>query len=242
MLSGKADENRIVLELNGTQNASSLNYLPNYIENVAPYFRYTGPYITNKLGMRAFSFYNFPIGVALKTPVLEAKTATAGIVNLSWTDITGATAYVLERKSSTAAPYEYLGTVPATIRTFEDKSLPNAPKIYYRVKAVSANAESLVYGYAESDFQVVLGTAAENTTLFSVYPNPVVGNEDVKVRFKKPVTGTISLLDQTGKVLKQQQVRQQQEVNITHGTLPTSIYLLHFKSGDAQHVSKLLIK
>lgn len=72
IISGKADNNRIILDLNGTQTASTIDYLPPFVVDSGPFYPYTGPYLTNKLGMRAFSFYNITISKALQTPVLMA--------------------------------------------------------------------------------------------------------------------------------------------------------------------------
>jgi hypothetical protein len=241
VVSGKAEENRIKLELSGSQNASILNYLPSYIADAAPFYRYSGPYITNKLGMRAFSFFEFPIGVALKKPTLEAKSGENRNVNLSWTEVSGAKEYILERKTDPNAAYQYLAKVSAPGRSYEDKSLPSAEKIYYRLKAASDISESLDYGYAESDSEIILGVTVEETSLFSVFPNPVSAHQDINIRFKNPVKGTISLLNQSGVVVKRQQVNQVQEVKMSGDALPPSIYFLYFKSEGIPHVRKLVI-
>lgn len=55
--SGVAAGRRVVLQLYNSSNATKISYLPTYVPENASYFPYTGPFILNRRGMRAFSFY-----------------------------------------------------------------------------------------------------------------------------------------------------------------------------------------
>jgi hypothetical protein len=52
---------RAILALNNPSNATKISYLPSFVPETASYFPYSGPYITNRKNMRAFSFYNVNI-------------------------------------------------------------------------------------------------------------------------------------------------------------------------------------
>ena len=53
--------NQVVLKLTSPATAKILSYLPPFIDNKSPDFPYTGPYLKNKRGLRAFSFYEMKI-------------------------------------------------------------------------------------------------------------------------------------------------------------------------------------
>jgi hypothetical protein len=59
--SGFASNNQVVLKLNVPTTASLISYLPALIDSKSPDFPYTGPYIKNKKGLRALSFYEVKI-------------------------------------------------------------------------------------------------------------------------------------------------------------------------------------
>ncbi len=52
---------RAILRLNNPSNATKISYLPAFVPETASYFPYSGPYITNRKNMRAFSFYEVNI-------------------------------------------------------------------------------------------------------------------------------------------------------------------------------------
>ncbi|MDI9874404.1 sialate O-acetylesterase [Flectobacillus rivi] len=55
-------KNAILLDLFNTNSSTTIDYLPPIVNKGDPLFPYVGPYITNQLGMRALSFYQYPIG------------------------------------------------------------------------------------------------------------------------------------------------------------------------------------
>lgn len=242
VLSGRAEGNRVILELNGTQSANQLNYLPNYIEAIAPLFRYTGPYLKNKLGMRAFSFFHVPIGNSLATPSFSAKSEDGRNIDLTWNEVVDATGYILERKNSKDGVYQKLTTLPGTAKNYKDNSANNVETIYYRIKAISSTGESAEYAYAEIKNELILGVEEENRKLFSVYPNPAHINDEITVRFKQLCSGKISLISLSGTLLYTGNVNQKDEVTISTRTFFPSVYLIKFESGDRSYVSKVLVR
>lgn len=81
--SGVASGRRVVLQLYNSSFATKISYLPTYVPENASYFPYTGPYILNRMGMRAFSFYqvnleNVPNCVATNTCCLTNESLISG--------------------------------------------------------------------------------------------------------------------------------------------------------------------
>lgn len=69
--SGFAVANQVVLKLNSPTTASSVSYLPPAIDSKSPDFPYTGPYIKNKRGLRALSFFEVKIEPFVPIPTVS---------------------------------------------------------------------------------------------------------------------------------------------------------------------------
>ncbi|REA63166.1 hypothetical protein DSL64_06000 [Dyadobacter luteus] len=242
VLSGTAEGNRIILELNGKQSAREFNYLPNYIEAAAPYFRYTGPYLKNKLGMRAFSFFQMPIGDALSSPALEARPGTDHDVILTWSGVPGANSYVLERRTNPESTYKSVAILPSPTRTYRDNIVPGGQRLQYRIKAVNTTAESAEFGNAEIMTDIILGTQKEVNQLFFVYPNPSHSREGVMVHFARPSSGKISILSQSGNLLGVETINQQTTVKLKTTIPGQGFYLIRYESGTQSYVSGIIVK
>lgn len=59
---GFVQKNAVILNLTSSANFTDISYLPSLIPQGNPLWPYSGPYVTNKTGMRALSFYQYPIG------------------------------------------------------------------------------------------------------------------------------------------------------------------------------------
>ncbi|TLV02611.1 sialate O-acetylesterase [Dyadobacter luticola] len=239
--SGKAEGNRVILTMTGPQTAKMLDYLPNFLEQGGPYYPFTGPYIKNKLGMRAFTFYQVPIAAGMKTPTLTAAAKEDKSISLNWESVTGATEYKLERKLPGANSYVALETLSSSVLTFTDKPGLDAGAIEYRLKAVSKTSESADYAYAKYEFPVITGVEQEADAPFSVYPNPVVRNQPVKISFPKPVAGLISVRNVQGQQLYQTQLKNGAETTFTLPELTPGLHVIQFESGDNRWNRKLLV-
>ncbi|CAG4998896.1 hypothetical protein DYBT9275_02103 [Dyadobacter sp. CECT 9275] len=238
--SGTVDQNRIILSLKSSQNASRLNYLPSYVTEGGAFYPYTGPYIKNKLGMRAFSFFEVSIGKALEVPVLRAEIQTPLAVALSWNSVADAGSYLLERKSEGESTYHTIARMGATVTTYTDAQAPLSGKITYRIKAINTISESGDYGIANVEVPVVTGIQEPGLN-FLVFPNPVIKSENLTIQFSEPVTGTISLLDQTGQQLEGIQIRRSSEGNIHLKNLMPGFYIVSFVSEKKQLYKKIVV-
>lgn len=81
--SGIASGRRVILQLYNSSNATKISYLPTYVPENASYFPYTGPFILNRRGMRAFSFYqvnleNIPTCITTNTCCVTNESLISG--------------------------------------------------------------------------------------------------------------------------------------------------------------------
>lgn len=239
---GRADGNRIVLDLTRSQNATTLHYLPLYVEQGGPWYPFLGPYVTNARGMRAFTFFDFPIGMALSIPTLAAKQEEAGPIRLTWAAVPEATGYVLERKMADATAFTPIARLQANALTWNDEPGETTGKITYRLFAFNNSTESAEPAYAEIAPSIVLGTEKEPGALFSIYPNPAQRGEEVTIRFPAATSGQISLLNMRGQSVSQKRITGSGESKLRTPELSSGMHLIRFRSGDRVFTRKLLIK
>ena len=70
VVSGLAGSNQVVLKLYVPSTAALISYLPPLIDAKSPDFPYTGPYIKNKRGLRALSFFEVKIEPFVSIPTV----------------------------------------------------------------------------------------------------------------------------------------------------------------------------
>ncbi|MCE6987661.1 sialate O-acetylesterase [Dyadobacter sp. CY323] len=237
--SGKAEGNRVTLELSTPQNASRINYLPMYIAEGGPYYPFTGPFIKNKLGMRAFTFYNVPIAAGLATPTLTAAEQADKSIKLTWPAVAETSEFLLERKLSSENSYNAIARLSGQTLEYLDKSATGT-KLMYRLKAVSKTSESADYGYAEIEAPVVLGVE-QDEYLYAVYPNPATRNQPLTVKFKKQMRGSVSLLNSKGQSLISQNVNDNQVMMVVPDG-SAGLHVIRIKDGDRELTKKIVIR
>nr|WP_295925441.1 sialate O-acetylesterase [uncultured Dyadobacter sp.] len=238
---GKAEGNRITLDLKTAQNAATLNYLPPYLEKDGPYYPFTGPYITNARGMRAFTFFDVPIGIALGGTVLTAQSGENGKVRLSWQPVAGAKEYLLERRLGDAAGFAPIARV-STGMEWHDEPGESALPIMYRLVAVNEVAESASPAYAEVAPTLILGTEKDTEALFEIFPNPAQRGEEVTVHFAQPQTGDISLLNVQGQFLQNRKLSGSPKSSFTAPKQVSGMHLIRFESNGRIFTKKLWIR
>ncbi|MGG7663659.1 sialate O-acetylesterase [Dyadobacter sp. BHUBP1] len=239
--SGKAEGNRIILDLKTAQSASTLNYLPPYIEKESPYHPFTGPYITNAKGMRAFTFYDVPIATALPPTALTALAGEKGNIRLSWQPVSGAKGYILERKMGDAAGYSPVARISGSTAEWLDQPGESAVPILYRLIAVSDLAESTP-AYAEVAPTLILGTEQDQDTLFDIFPNPVLRGEVVSVNFNRPQTGIMSLIGLNGQLLTERKISGSTKASFLIPKQVSGLHLIRFESNGRFFTKKLWIR
>ncbi|CCG99722.1 protein of unknown function DUF303 acetylesterase putative [Fibrella aestuarina BUZ 2] len=152
VVSGRVDGYRVILTLNGSRSEQDLGYLPpNYptqdaTQPTLPGFAsaFPGPFLKNERGVRAFSFWNVPIGAPLPPLLsLAAKSETDGSVKLTWADHPTEQAYVLERRTSQEQAFSRLAALPLNATLYTDSTAQNQTSYQYRLRAVTTAAEAL---------------------------------------------------------------------------------------------------
>ncbi|MCF2447178.1 T9SS type A sorting domain-containing protein [Dyadobacter sp. CY345] len=226
----QADGNRIILNFDNPQNAQIIDYLPPFTLESNYFYPYNGPYLTNRLGMRAFTVYQFPIANSLNSVNLASSVNPFGNAVLSWSEVAGATNYVLERKRAFEENYVSIVNLSSAARSYEDKTNGWSGKISYRLKAANDISESSTYGYSEVEIPIVLGTEKEDKNSFEIFPNPATNNERVSVRFTSPKKGVILLINAFGQVLRKHAVNHQTIVTLDIHDLPSGNYLIRLQT------------
>jgi Secretion system C-terminal sorting domain len=142
--SGKAIENKIVLSLNTSPPNNKFNYLPSFHDDQV-FAQFGGPFLKNKIGMRAFSFDQVEIEnytPPLQKPELTASNISYKSLKISWKAVPNTTAYILEKKVENSNTYQKIAEFDANKTEFEDDSILNNTLYYYRIKALGNRAES----------------------------------------------------------------------------------------------------
>ncbi|MEA5258919.1 T9SS type A sorting domain-containing protein [Arcicella aquatica] len=207
VVSGTTVGNKVILTLNTSSSATKISYLPSFIEPTSPDYPYTGPYITNKKGLRALSFYEFKLE-EVPTTKLSAVATNFETIKLQWEAITGINGYIIERKTASTA-FQEVAQLNANTLVYEDKSLKGGELYTYRIKAVGNYWESL-YANAEAKTLAYLATPVLAVTV--VYNNSLslswqavtlstayqierrVGSEDFKLLSTQPAN-QLTLVD-----------------------------------------------
>lgn len=133
---GRAQGNTIVLKLDSPIAGGFLTYLPSYSTHSPPEQLI---HLTNSKGLRAMSFYQFPIEDILAKPIIDSiKYVTEGQLKLFFnsTDTT-----IIERRINAGAPFAEIARVIGGVYV-DNLATDNLEKVYYRIKKVSPVSES----------------------------------------------------------------------------------------------------
>lgn len=141
---GYADRNRIILKVGDTINSTLISYLPPFLEPNSPLHPLYKPFLSNKLGLRALSFANFPVRNGLISPNITFR-ALDNATSINWQAINGATDYIIERKSEFNTDYQFLKkitTLPNLNQSFIDQSFSPNGLYFYRIRALNNETDS----------------------------------------------------------------------------------------------------
>ncbi|WP_342085835.1 sialate O-acetylesterase [Dyadobacter sp. OTU695] len=238
---GKAEGNRVILDLNAPQNAATLNYLPPYLEKDGPYYPFQGPYISNARGMRAFTFFNVPLASALDGTVLHAQNGENGSVRLSWQPVSGAEGYILERRFGDTGIFSPVARISASTEWDDEPGQSDLP-IIYRLVAINDVSESATPAYAQVAPTLILGSEKEPGALFEIFPNPALRGEEVTINFARPQTGEISLITLKGQFLLNRKISGSSQSSLIAPKQISGVHLIRFNSGGKVFTKKLWIR
>ena len=133
---GWAQGNKIILKLTQAIDSGFLTYLPSYAMTNPPSQEI---HLKNSKGLRAMSFYQFPIADFLVTPTIDSiKYISQGQLKLVFND---ADTKIIERKATGETDFTRIGK--SSGNTFIDNLyLNNEESVYYRIKKETATSES----------------------------------------------------------------------------------------------------
>ena len=219
-----------------------LDYLPPYVDQGDPTYPFTGPYLTNSKGMRAFTFFNAIILNGLPGTALTAKSRQDGKVVLSWIEVIGAKEYVLERKYGDAANFIPLTRTGGNIFEWIDEPGESAAPITYRLIAVNDVTESGEPAYAEVAPTLILGAEPDAAGFFEIFPNPALRGEEVTVQFDRPQTGNMHLIGLNGQFLLNRKVSGSSKSSLILPKQLSGMHLIRFESNGSFFTRKLWIR
>ena len=140
---GKAIGNKVILSLYQAPPNNKFNYLPSF-HNDQFFDKFGGPFLKNKIGMRAFSFdqvtmedYTPP----LSTPTISLKNVSYQSVKLSWKAAANAITYLVERKTANS-DYQKIVELSHISTEYTDETVSDNTLYFYRVKAVAERTSS----------------------------------------------------------------------------------------------------
>ncbi|SKB72675.1 sialate O-acetylesterase [Dyadobacter psychrophilus] len=240
--SAKVEGNRIILDLRAPQQATTMDLMPMYTPENGPYYPLNGPFIKNAMGMRAFTFFKVPIGEILPVPELAAQLEPSGDVKLTWKKVPGVSEYMLERKLEGETEYMPVAQLDSATYAYIDKDASKSKIAYFRLKGASKLSETADYGYTEIETVIVTGVEKDEDAMFTVFPNPVQRGQQMTVQIKKPVKGTLSLLNSNGQTVSDEPVSQGSDTSVRIPENSEGYHFLRLKTGDKTWSKKVLVR
>lgn len=237
--SGEAAGNRVTLTMNEAVKAKTINYLPIVKPENVSVFR--GPYITNSRGLWIFSFENVAIYDALIIPSLTANESTAGIsVDVKWQAATGATTYILEKKTTDAAGFVKVKEFDDKTLIYNDKDVTANVKYTYRIQAISATSESPLVETSVSFSPILAVEPRESNLLWKIYPNPV--NDYLDIEFKNSTTGILKIFNLKGQSVHTAELKANKTYSVGSSIWPSGSYIISIKNVNGSTMSQKVIK
>jgi hypothetical protein len=174
----------------------------------------------------------------LPTPEISQDLITNESVRLKWKAIATANKYILERQAVGEITYQKIFET-MNLLEFTDTKLKDNSAYNYRLKAFSSNSES---NFANINLKtlVILAVLSEENNLFKLFPNPT--RERLTISFIEPITGNVSFIDLTGKLVFEQSVLKQKTVEINVSAFKKGIYLVLVKTNQELYTQKVIIE
>ena len=175
----------------------------------------------------------------LSTPELSLNVMSYESLRIIWKTVPNAISYVLERKSAVNDSYKELKKMDAAQLEFIDTQLKDNSTYFYRIKAFGDKTES-DYATTESKTLAILGVNDEVNNVMLLYPNPA--SQFVMVKFSKPTTGKLTLLNLSGIPIFEVDIKRVLQENISLNNFSKGVYLINFKNEENNFTSKLIVE
>ena len=174
----------------------------------------------------------------LITPELTISSTSYDALKISWKPIPNVTQYILEKKNSESEDYKELDRLDASKTEFTDVSLKEKTTYFYRLKAFGDKTES-EFATSKGTTATILENEQEIFGIFDLFPNP--SNTQVTLKFSKPMTGKISLVDLRGVEILKKEILRNSELIIQLNNYKSGSYILIFNNEDGLFSKKLII-
>ena len=174
----------------------------------------------------------------LTTPELTISSTSYNTLKVSWKPIQNATQYILEKKNFENEDYKELAKFDATKTEYTDVSLKEKTTYFYRLKAFGDKTES-EFATSKGTTATILENEQEILGIFELFPNP--SNTQVTLKFSKPMTGKISLIDLRGVEILRKEILKNDELIIQLSNYQSGSYILIFKNENGLFSKKLII-
>jgi len=163
-------------------------------------------------------------------------TSTGKVTRLEWevSHQTHTSTIQIER-SLDGYVFETITTLPVSVaERYSYSTAQYENLVYYRLRMVDFDQFVSYSGIVK-----VTGNA-ETTTSFFINPNPVNGAS--KLVFAKPETAVLEVFNNTGEMVLQQKIFNQQQVPLKSNLLPTGSYLIVFTDNRGLRQVKRVVK
>ncbi len=174
----------------------------------------------------------------LATPALSSENITHESIKLNWKKVANATKYTLERQAQDEPTFNKIFETD-TLLTFSDSKLKSNLLYSYRLKATSYISESPYITISAKTLSILANQNEENTK-FNIFPNPT--KDKLNITFIEPLTGTITLLDLSGKSIFEQKIINQKSILFDVSSLKKGFYLVIISSNQELYTQKIIVE
>lgn len=175
----------------------------------------------------------------LTTPTLVADNITHESIKLTWKSIPLASKYLLERQNEGETQFQKIVETD-NITEYNDTKLSSNQSYIYRLKALSTVSES-DFNIITLKTRIILANESEAEPVFSkIYPNPTKSMITVDLRVS--TTGSIRLIDFTGKEVFYQNIVKAKQLIINLGSIKIGSYLVIINNNQEIYTHKLIIE
>ncbi len=174
----------------------------------------------------------------LSIPELTITSTSYDALKITWKPSPNATQYILEKKNAESEEYKELAKLEASVTEFADVALKEKSTYFYRLKAYGDKTES-DFSTAKGTTATILENEEEIFGSFELFPNP--SNTQITLRFSKPMSGQISLIDLRGIEIFSKDILSVYELIIQLNSYQSGSYIFNFKNKEGMFSKKLII-
>jgi hypothetical protein len=240
LASGRAEANRIIVELKQVANDSTIKYLPSkyhYSGLLNAAWVYIGPFLKNTKGQRAFAFHHTKIFPYTDFgPITLTSNERDRKLLLSWNKLPNATGYMLERfNAKDSLTIHEILHFPANQLEYEDPSAKKGIEYIYRVRGYTdqseSNLSSVTITKRSDDLPQELS--------INIYPNPVT--DFINIVSGIANISLVELFSSSGRKFKNMRYEGKDWVTFNVNDLNSGQYILRVYYGNKSSTSKVLL-